>query len=246
MMLTRIRLGVNVDHVATLREARKISEPDPVQAAIFAEQAGADQITVHLREDRRHIQERDVMLLREVLHVPLNLEMAPTQEMVHFALKVKPDIVTLVPERREEVTTEGGLDISRNKDILSRITNHLGDAGIQTAVFIAPDLQQIKEAKRIGVSAIELHTGEYANTRTHAERDRRLNILKEACRAAARVSLQVHAGHGLNLHNIALLAQIPELEEVNIGHSIVGRAIFVGFTKAIQEMRTALDLYRHT
>lgn len=243
-MKIRIRLGVNVDHVATLREARKIAEPDPVHAAILAEKAGCDSITVHLREDRRHIQERDVRLLRQALHVPLNLEMAATQEMVSFALDVQPQQVTLVPERRQEVTTEGGLDVAGAKEHIAYSIRFLRDGGITPVTFIDPDLQQIKESKRVGAIAVEFHTGAYCNARNPEEAARRLTELQEGARAAARLGLRVHAGHGLNLRNIGPLAAIPELEEVNIGHSIVGRAIFVGFETAVQEMRAALDLYR--
>lgn len=237
----RIRLGINVDHVATLREARKIDEPDPVHAAVIAEQAGAGSITVHLREDRRHIQDRDLELLGKLLHVPLNLEMAASQEMVAIALEVRPDQVTLVPERREEVTTEGGLDIIGRRDHITYTLRFLRDAGLRTALFIEPDLQQVKESKRAGADAVEFHTGAYANARDPRERDERLNALREACRAAARLGLHVHAGHGLNLRNIGPIAAIPELEEVNIGHSIVGRAVFVGMAEAVREMRRAID-----
>ncbi|RMF16585.1 MAG: pyridoxine 5'-phosphate synthase [Candidatus Dadabacteria bacterium] len=242
--MTRIRLGINVDHVATVREARKIAEPDPVQAAILAEQAGADQITVHLREDRRHIQDRDVRVLRDVLHVPLNLEMAATQEMVSVALEVRPDQVTLVPERRQEITTEGGLDVVGNRDNVAYTTRYLRDAGISVALFVDPDLQQIKESRRAGADAIEFHTGSYCNIPRGEDTTAALNQLREACRAAARLGLHVHAGHGLNLRNIEPVARIAEIEEVNIGHSIVARALFVGFPEAVREMREMLDLSR--
>lgn len=237
----RIRLGINVDHVATLREARKIEEPDPVHAAVIAEQAGADGITVHLREDRRHIQERDVKLLSQLLHVPLNLEMAATQEMVSVALEVQPQQVTLVPERREEVTTEGGLDVVGRRENIAYTLRYLKDAGVRTALFIEPKLQHLKESKRIGADAVEIHTGAYANARGEDDIQGRLDEIRESCRGAARLGLHVHAGHGLNLANIEPVARIPELEEVNIGHSIVGRALFVGFSEAVREMRRALD-----
>jgi len=239
-----IRLGINIDHVATLREARKIDEPDPVHAAVFAEQAGADLITVHLREDRRHIQDRDVRLLRPLLHVPLNLEMGATQEMLSVALDVQPDVVTLVPERREEVTTEGGLDVVARRDPLASLVRYLRDAGIRVATFIEADVRQIKESKRIGCDAVELHTGAYANARTSEDRARRLGELVDGCRAAARLGLHVHAGHGLNLANAGLVAGIPELEEVNIGHSIIARSLFVGLGEAVREMRALLDRSR--
>lgn len=244
MSLSRVRLGINVDHVATIREARKIDEPDPAHAAVIAEQAGADLITVHLREDRRHIQDRDVKLLCQLLHGPINLEMAATQEMVSIALDTQPTQVTLVPERREEITTEGGLDVVGRKENVAYTLRYLRDAGIHTALFIEPDLQQIKESKRVGADAVEFHTGAYANARDPRDVNERLNELREACRAAARLGLHVHAGHGLNLRNIASVATIPELEEVNIGHSVIGRAVFVGFAEAIREMRAALDQAR--
>jgi pyridoxine 5-phosphate synthase len=239
--MARIRLGINVDHVATLREARKIDEPDPVHAAVIAEQAGADSITVHLREDRRHIQDRDLAVLSKLLHVPLNLEMAATQEMVAVALEARPQQITLVPERREEVTTEGGLDVVGRRDHIAYTVRFLRDAGLHTAIFIEPDLQQVKECKRAGADAVEFHTGAYANARDSRDLTDRLEALREACRGAARLGLHVHAGHGLNLRNIAAIAAIPELEEVNIGHSIIGRAVFVGLAEAVREMRRAVD-----
>lgn len=239
-----LRLGVNVDHVATLREARKIDEPDPAHAAVIAEQAGADLITVHLREDRRHIQDRDVRLLRQLLHIPLNLEMGATQEMLSVALDVQPDCVTLVPERRDEVTTEGGLDVVARREHLASLVRYLRDAGIRVAAFVEPDVRQIKESKRIGCDAVELHTGAYANARSGDERARRLDELVDGCRAAARLGLHVHAGHGLNLANVEAVARIPELEEVNIGHSIVARSVFVGLAEAVREMRALLNRAR--
>ena len=239
--MARIRLGINVDHVATLREARKIDEPDPVHAAVIAEQAGADSITVHLREDRRHIQDRELAVLSKLLHVPLNLERAATQEMVAVALEARPQQVTLVPERREEVTTEGGLDVVGRRDHIAYTVRFLRDAGLHTAIFIEPDLQQVKECKRAGADAVEFHTGAYANARDSRDLAERLESLREACRGAARLGLHVHAGHGLNLRNIAAIAAIPELEEVNIGHSIIGRSVFVGLAEAVREMRRAVD-----
>lgn len=240
----RLRLGVNIDHVATLREARKIDEPDPVHAAVLAEKVGADQITVHLREDRRHIQDRDVRVLRQLLHIPLNLEMAAAQEMVSIALDIQPHQVTLVPERRQEVTTEGGLDVQGAKEQIAYTIRYLRDGGIAPVTFIDPDLQQIKESRRVGAVAVEFHTGAYATARSPEEAQRRLAELQDGARAAAKLGMRVHAGHGLNLRNIGPIAAIAELEEVNIGHSIVARSIFVGFEAAILEMRRALDLYR--
>jgi pyridoxine 5-phosphate synthase len=233
---------VNVDHVATIREARKGYEPDPVHAAVIAEMAGADQITVHLREDRRHIQERDVRILKEVLHVPLNLEMAPTREMVEFALGVLPYQVTLVPERREEITTEGGLLLSRLKRTLPPFIKMLHDGGIQVAVFIEPDIEEVKEAKRLGVGQIEFHTGKYVLSEGE-ERVRQWKTLQEASRLARRLGIRVHAGHGLNYRNLPDLLLIEEIEEVNIGHAIVARSVFVGFYQAVKEMKELIQKF---
>ena len=241
-MPRRIRLGINVDHVATLRQARRTYEPDPVHAAVIAEQAGADQITVHLREDRRHIQERDVKLIKETVHIPLNLEMAPTEEMVRFALEVAPYQVTLVPERREEVTTEGGLNLSRLKRTLPPMVKALNDGGIEVAAFIEPVAEEVKEARRMGIGRVEFHTGPYSLA-TGEERYQRLQELAEAARLAHRIGIHVHAGHGLNYHNIVDLLSVPEIEEVNIGHAIVARAVFVGFYQAVREMRELLDRF---
>lgn len=234
-----IRLGVNIDHVATLREARKTHEPDPVAAAAAAEMAGADQITVHLREDRRHIQNRDVRLIREVVKTALNLEMAATAEMQEIALALRPDSVCIVPERREEITTEGGLNLTDAPASLGDMVVNLKDAGIYVTAFLSPDLRHIQEAARFRFDAVEIHTGQYA----HANRlkiEQELKRVKEAAGAIRHLGMRVHAGHGLNYHNIGSLLDVPGLEEVNIGHAIVSRAVFVGLDRAIRDMLVAL------
>jgi len=230
------KLGVNVDHVATVRQARKVKEPDPVAAVIIAELAGADSIVVHLREDRRHIQERDVRILREVVTTRLNLEMAPTDSMVKFALSLKPDQVTLVPERREELTTEGGLNVIENKEHLASVVNLLQDAGILVSLFIDPEIPQIKAAAKMNVNAIELHTGNYANADTPQRAQEELGKLEDATSFGLKQELIVNAGHGLNYHNVIPVASIHGIEELNIGHSIVARAILVGMDEAVREM----------
>jgi len=230
------RLGVNVDHVATLREARRIAEPDPVAAAVLAELAGADGVTVHLREDRRHVQERDVRVLRGTVR-HLNLEMAVERTVVEIALDVAPQAVCLVPERREEVTTEGGLDCTRDPQGLARVVAELAEAGIVVSVFIDPDVRQLQAARLAGAACVELHTGRYANARTADERAATLNELRMASAAGREIGLRIHAGHGLNLANVAPVATLPGVEELNIGHSIVGRAVLVGFERAVREMR---------
>jgi pyridoxine 5-phosphate synthase len=233
--VSKIRLGVNIDHVATLREARKTTEPDPVTAAMMAEHGGADQITFHLREDRRHIQNRDARLMSELAQTRVNMEMAATTEMQEIVLALRPDSVTLVPERREEVTTEGGLDIVRVSDRAAPILKALQEGGITVAAFINPDLAQIKEAAKLGFNAIEIHTGEYANA-GRAEVERSLRAVRDAAVAAAKHGLHVHAGHGLTYHNVQSIVEIDEIEELNIGHSIIARAIFVGIEQAVREM----------
>lgn len=233
--MNRIRLGVNVDHVATLREVRKTTEPDPVTAAMMAEQGGADQITFHLREDRRHIQNRDARLIGEMAQTMINLEMAATPEMQEIALALHPDSICLVPERREEVTTEGGLDLVRLCDSVAPVVKALGESGIETTAFVGPDLAQIKEAARIGFHAVEIHTGEYANA-TRLERDIKLGVVRDAATAARKYGMHVHAGHGITYHNVHPLVLIPEIEEMNIGHSIMARAVFVGIERAVREM----------
>lgn len=230
-----IRLGVNVDHVATIREARKTNEPDPVSAAAAAEMAGADQITAHLREDRRHIQNRDVRLIREVVKTSLNLEMAATAEMQEIALALKPDAVCIVPEKRQEVTTEGGLNLVNAPGSLGELVATLKEADIFVTAFIDPVAEQMQQAARFRFDAIEIHTGAYANAPA-ARRRAELDKIKEAATAAKHLGLAVHAGHGLNYHNTAAVLEVPHLEELNIGHAIVSRAVFVGMEKAVRDM----------
>jgi len=234
------RLGVNIDHVATLRQARRVPDPDPVQAAILAELAGADGITVHLRSDRRHIQDRDVEILRQVVKTRLNLEMAATQEMLKIALTAKPHQVTLVPERREEITTEGGLDVVLNSVQLKPAVKMLEEGGIRVSVFVDPDLEQVKEAHRIDAHAIEINTAAYADARDDQGRDAALRKTVDAARFGRKLGLAVHAGHGLTYENVRALAALPEISELNIGHNIVARAVLVGMERAVREMREAM------
>lgn len=234
-----IRLGVNIDHVATLREARKTYEPDPVAAAAAAEMAGADQITVHLREDRRHIQNRDVRLIREVVTTSLNLEMAATAEMQEIALALKPDAVCLVPEKREEVTTEGGLNLVDAPPSMSELIATLKDADIMVTAFLDPSLEQIQQAARLRFDAVEIHTGSYANA-SRSRRNAELGKIKEAATAIAHLGMRVHAGHGLNYHNVGPVLSAPQLEELNIGHAILARAVFVGLDRAVRDMLRAM------
>ncbi len=231
------RLGVNVDHVATLRQSRRTNYPDPVAAAVLCELAGADQITIHLREDRRHIQERDLQIMRKTVTTRLNLEMAATQEMVKIAYEVKPDVVTLVPERREELTTEGGLDVVGGRDAVRKAVKTLRDAEIKVSLFIDPDLDQVKAAHRAEAEVVELHTGRYCDARLASDRRKELSRLVDACKAAAKLGLEVAAGHGLSYQNVGPVAAIPEIEELNIGHAIVARAVLVGMERAVREMR---------
>ena len=230
------RLGVNVDHVATLRQARKSSYPDPVTAAALAELAGAQQITIHLREDRRHIQDRDLRILRETCQTQLNLEMAATQEMVKVAYEFKPDVVTLVPERREELTTEGGLDVSSQREPLRKLVKNLKDGEIKVSVFIDPDLDQLRASHKCDVDQVELHTGRYCEAHDEKERAQELSRLVDVAKAAVKLGVRVAAGHGLNYENVKPIAQISEVEELNIGHAIVARAVLVGFERAVREM----------
>jgi pyridoxine 5-phosphate synthase len=238
------RLGVNVDHVATLRQSRRTLYPDPVAAAFLAELAGADQITIHLREDRRHIQERDLQVMRKTVATRLNLEMAATQEMVKIAYETKPDVATLVPERREELTTEGGLDVVGGRDAVRRVVKTLRDADIKVSLFIDPDLDQVKAAHRAEAEVVEFHTGRYCDARLAPDRRKELSRLLDACKAAAKLGLEVAAGHGLNYENVVPVASIPEIEELNIGHSIVGRAVLVGFERAVREMKALVEKAR--
>lgn len=230
-------LGVNIDHVATVREARRTSEPDPVWAAAMAELGGADQITVHLREDRRHIQDRDVRLLRETVNVRLNLECACIDEMLKISCDLAPHQVCLVPEKREEVTTEGGLDVIANHARVRDATQQLQDSGIVVSLFIDPDKEQIAGAKQVGADAIELHTGAYAAAKGYEAIESQLRILRDTIEFGIQQDLHVHAGHGLTYTNVAPVARISGLEELNIGHSIVSRALFVGFQQAVREMK---------
>ena len=234
------RLGVNVDHVATLRQSRRATYPDPVQAAVLAELAGADQITIHLREDRRHIQERDLSVLRKLVQTRLNLEMAATQEMVKLAYEAKPDVCTLVPERREELTTEGGLDVAGNRDAVRKVVKTLKDAEITVSVFVDPDVDQIRAAHRVEADVVEIHTGRYCDARLVQDRRRELARVVDAAKAAAKLGLTVAAGHGLNYRNVSPVVAITEIEELNIGHAIVGHAIMVGMERAVREMKELL------
>lgn len=241
-----LRLYINVDHVATVRQARKTDEPDPVAAAVACEAAGADGITAHLREDRRHIQDADVQRLVKEVRSVFNLEMAATDEMIRIARALRPYQVTFVPERREEVTTEGGLDVVTFQDRLRKAVAELKDAGIRVSLFIDPDSRAVTTSGQLGVAAIELHTGRYAEAsrRGGIARDTELEALAAAARTGRQCGLAVHAGHGLTVRNVGLVAAIPEIEELNIGHSIVSRAIFVGLREAVREMRVAMDTAR--
>ncbi|HKI38402.1 MAG TPA: pyridoxine 5'-phosphate synthase [Gemmataceae bacterium] len=235
-----IRLGVNIDHVATVRQARRAAEPDPVAAAVLALLGGADGITVHLREDRRHIQDRDVRLLRSVVATRLNLELAAADAIVAIACEVKPDEATLVPEKRQELTTEGGLDVVANAAAVGRAVQQLKGAGIEVSLFIDPDPRQIETARLLGVTAIEIHTGRYADARGAGDRARELEALRDAAAFAKEQGLHVHMGHGLNYSNVQAVARIPGVEELNIGHSIVARAVLVGLERAVREMKEAI------
>jgi pyridoxine 5-phosphate synthase len=240
-----IRLGVNVDHVATLRQARGIDVPDPVEAALLAEQAGADGITVHLREDRRHIQERDVRLLRERVRTKVNLEMAVTPAILAFAESARPDDACFVPEKREELTTEGGLDIGAHKSKVKDAVDRLQARGIHVSLFIDPEEGQIRTAGEIGAHAIEIHTGAYCNA-TGVARDKELTAIVTAATTARSLGLEVHGGHGLNYANVLPIAKIPEIVELNIGHSLIARAVFVGIAQAVREMKELLNRVRAT
>jgi pyridoxine 5-phosphate synthase len=240
---TGIALGVNIDHVATLRQARRTRYPDPLHAALLAEEAGADSITLHLREDRRHIQERDVTMMREALQTRMNLEMAVTEEMIRIAQKVLPQDCCLVPESRQEVTTEGGLDVEGQGARVADAVKALGGAGIRVSLFIDPDLAQIEAAQRVGAPVIELHTGAYADS-TGGARAREFERLLGAAKFAARLGLIVNAGHGLNYHNVEPIAAIQEIVELNIGHAIVARAVFDGLAKSVRDMKELMRAAR--
>ena len=237
-----IALHINIDHVATVRQARQISEPDPVTAAGLVELAGADGITIHLREDRRHIIDRDVRILRQTVQTRLNLEMAATEEMFGIALEIGPDIVTLVPEKREEITTEGGLDVIGASNIMRDGIKQIRDAGIRVSLFIDPEEDQIKASREIGAEDVELHTGCYANAKNIAELDSEYQRLVSGAATAHEQTLQVNDGHGLNYINTQRICGLPHLRELNIGHSIVSRAIFVGISQAVREMKEIIIL----
>jgi len=230
------RLGVNIDHVATVRQTRGVAYPDPVTAAGIVELAGAGGIVCHLREDRRHIQDRDLRLLREVVQTRLNLEMAATEEMIRIALATKPEIVTLVPEKREELTTEGGLDVVKNLRSLKKAIQRLQKGGIPVSLFVDPNKNQVKASEEVGANAIEIHTGHYCNANTLVLQDEELKKILDAVSEASHRNLQIAGGHGLNYVNVKRIAEIKEIEELNIGHSIIARAVLVGLDRAVREM----------
>jgi pyridoxine 5-phosphate synthase len=230
------RLGVNIDHVATVRQARGGTEPDPVAAAVLAELAGADGITIHLREDRRHIQDRDLRLLRQTVQSRLNLEMAATEEMIGIALAVKPDMVTLVPEKRQELTTEGGLDVRIHLEALRAAVAKLQDGGLAVSLFVDPDPDQIKAADKAGADYVEIHTGTFAEARSWQQERAELDKIENAVRLATKLGLGVNAGHGLNYANIKKMTTVKGIEEYNIGHAIISRAVLVGLERAVREM----------
>ncbi|MFQ5479661.1 MAG: pyridoxine 5'-phosphate synthase [Thermodesulfobacteriota bacterium] len=231
------RLSVNVDHVATVRQARLDTEPDPVTAALMAELAGADGITMHLREDRRHIQDRDIRVLRETLKTSLNMEMAATAEMVEIALELKPDLVTLVPEKREELTTEGGLDLGLNMGDLKGVVTTLGDSGIPVNLFIDPEADSIRKSHKIGASGVEIHTGTYANAGGAGKKEAELKRIADAIALADKLGLHVHAGHGLDYHNVTAVVALGGIEEFAIGFSIIARSIYAGINEAVGSMK---------
>ena len=230
------KLGVNIDHIATLRQARKVDEPDPVYAAVLVQLAGADGIVVHLREDRRHINDRDVRLLKEVIHTKLDLEMSIAKEIVDIALEIKPDMVTLVPEKRQELTTEGGLNVVKNFKEIKSVVNKMKKAGIIISLFVDPEIEQIRASKKTGAEFIEIHTGKYCDAKTEKEQLNELDKVKISVKEALSLGLRVNAGHGLNYKNVVPIARIQGIEELNIGHSIIGRAVLVGLEQAVREM----------
>lgn len=235
--MSDILLGVNIDHIATLRNARGTTYPDPVQAAFVAEQAGADGITIHLREDRRHITDRDLMLISQTVQTRLNLEMAVTEEMIEIACQTQPDFCCLVPEKRQEVTTEGGLDVVGNEEKIADAIKRLALAGIKVSLFIDPDHEQINAADRVGAPFIEIHTGAYADAEDELAQEKEFVRIRDAVTYAASKGLKVNAGHGLHYHNVQRIAALPELYELNIGHAIMGRAVFSGLAPAVEEMK---------
>lgn len=230
-------LGVNIDHIATIRQARGTRYPDPIQAALLAEDAGADSITVHLREDRRHIQDRDIYLLRDTLQTHMNLEMAVTQEMIAFAAEIRPQNCCLVPEKRHELTTEGGLDVIQHFSAVKQACEQLAKQDIEVSLFIDPERQQIDAAKQCGAPTIEIHTGCYAEAITLLQHEKELTRIIEAVSYAHQLGLTVNAGHGLHYHNVQAIASIPHLNELNIGHAIIARAFMVGIAEAVREMK---------
>lgn len=235
------RLGVNIDHIATVRQVRKAKEPDPVSAISIIELANADSIVMHLREDRRHTQDRDLELARKIIKTKLNLEMAPTQEMIKIALDIKPDTVTLVPERREELTTEGGLEVTLNLESFKKYTRLFHDADITVSLFIDPDLDQVKAAHRVGADVVEMSTARYSESKTAQEQETELYKILNAVTTAEKLKLGVAAGHGLTYTNIYPILKIDKIEEYNIGHSIISRAIFVGIERAVREMKKTIN-----
>lgn len=240
-MSSKLRLGVNIDHVATIRNARGGNLPDPVRAAALAKAAGADGITAHLREDRRHIRDEDMKRLRQDVDLPLNFEMAATDEMLAIALETKPHAVCLVPEKREERTTEGGLDVVGGHNHLKRFVSDLNDAGIRVSLFIEASKDQLDAAKSLGAPVVEIHTGAYCDAETDSDRDRELERIRTAVKYGASIGLEVHAGHGLNYETVKPIAAMPEVAELNIGHFLIGEAVFVGLDVAIAEMRRLMD-----
>jgi len=230
------RLNVNVDHVATIREARKTNEPDPVLAAYIAEMAGAEGIVVHLREDRRHIQERDVRILRQTVKTKLNLEMALTREMIHLALEIRPDMVTLVPEKRDEVTTEGGLNVLKGIRMVTDVIKEMRRSGVFVSIFVDPDKEQLKAARKTGADMVEIHTGNYASAINGEIREKELRKIEDAVKIAEKLSLRVAAGHGLNYTNVKNISILKGVEELNIGHSIIAYSVIVGIEKAVRDM----------
>ena len=236
-----VELGVNIDHVATVREARKTNEPDPVWAAALAELGGADGITIHLREDRRHIQDRDLEVLKKTVAVKLNLEMACADEIVEIACRTKPQQVSLVPEKREEITTEGGLDVMTGKKRVGEAVRRLQDAGIVVSLFLDPDLEQIAAAAEIGANAVELHTGQYALAEPGSKQELELTALRLAAAEVRQLGMALHAGHGLTYRNVRPVAAIDEMHELNIGHSIIARSIMVGLERAVREMKQLIN-----
>lgn len=239
-----ILLGVNIDHVATLRQARGTRYPDPVQAALMAEQAGADGITAHLREDRRHIQDRDIFLLKDMLHTRLNLEMAVSDEMIGIATQVRPHACCLVPERREELTTEGGLDVAGAAAKMRDACQALAGAGVEVSLFIDPEIKQIDAALKAGAPVVELHTGRYADAETKILQQQELQRIRDAAEYAHSAGLQVNAGHGLNLYNVEAICRIPQIVELNIGHSLIAQALFCGLEQSVRDMKRVMRAAR--